>query len=192
MKKVFYILMLVFIVSCNNRQEVNNKIVIDNTETENNDNELINNGLSKAVIRIIDEMFLFYDSLDDGWNANILDLGLSKVEGDCYLFAIRDLCYSPWLEYYTIIDDKLIGIYEITDECNCDFFDTTKLNKFNGISLELLLDTTIDRVKVQELRKNITKIEGFPDRSPMQGETVGRKYKVHSKDSLELVYTGRL
>jgi len=195
MKKTLCILIFAVFVSCNNRQEVNNMTIIDDCDVENNGIQYINNGLSKIMIEIINEMIAFYDSVDTGWY-NILDIYLSKKKNDCYIAISAGQCYDPWLKYYIIMDDKLIAIYKIADECNYDFFDTTKLNKFYGTPLELILDTTMNHSvrikKLEELEKNMTKIEGFPDEPPFASyHPIGRQYKIHSKDSLELVYTGR-
>ena len=182
-------------ISCNNSQELEIKANIVENDVIICDKENIHNGLSKEMISIIQEMISLYDSVDFGMSANILNIEFVKKKNDCFISFYEALCYNMWLQYYTFVDDKLIAIYHIEDEWNYDFFDTTNLEKFHGIPLELLLDTTMERSVYRkitdELKKKMTVIEGYPSESFGHFHPIGRSYKIQSKEHLELVYEGR-
>jgi len=198
MKKIIYILIFI-VLSCNNRQDIGNNEIVDNEENVSVNNEIINDGLSIEMIGIIKDMISFYDTVNYGVDSNILTVDFKKEKENCYFIIFEDICYHFWLQYYTIFNNKLIAFYNV-NECSSELIDTTKLNKFSGIPLELLLALEFDSTmsasirneEIKELKKNMTKIEGFANESNYKYDPIGRKYKIHNKDSLELVFTGFL
>ena len=187
MKNIFVCTMFVLtLISCGNRQRT--LIEINEIEQEYSDTVF-----HPTVHSIIDNIISFYDSIGYKTDSCILDLNIIKKMGNCYITICKSLSYASWLKYYTIIDHRLIAIYDLVDECNCGLIDTCKLEKFNGVPLSLILDTTLNysvrREKIKELEKNMVKIEGFSDEA-VRYDPVGRIYKIHCMDSLELVFTG--
>ena len=198
-KTITYIILILVVLSCNNKQNINNSEVIGNEEAIVNNN-VINDAFSVEMNKIINEMILFYDTAGFGIDSNIIVIDFIKEKENCYFRIYEDISYFVWLKYYTFVNNKLIVFYDINDDCICGLIDTTKLIKFNGIPLEFIFapefDSTINmsahREKMKEYEKHITKIKGFPDEANCHYEPIGRKYKIHSKDSLELVFTGYL
>jgi hypothetical protein len=174
-------------ISCRNKQKTINEK--NNVEQENSDSII-----SPTLYRIIEDVNSFHDTTDYRMDSNILNVSFIKEKEDCFMIIYKDICYHTWLKYYTVANNKLIAIYDMDDECACDLIDINKLKKFNGISLELILDTIMDiskrKGKIEDIKKHIIEIDGFPNKATQTYDPIVRKYKIHSNDSLELVFTG--
>jgi len=187
MKNILAFILLAFIsISCVNRQKPLTEIY----EAEQVNSDTI---FYPTLHRVIDDLISLYDSTGRTRN-NVIDISIIKERGDCIIKIHGTDFYAVWLKYYTFIDDRLIAIYDLDEDCNCGLVDTDKLVRFIGVPLEFILDTTMNySVKMairKELENNITKIEGFKSEPDWQGWVMTRKYRIHNRDSLELIFTG--
>ncbi len=124
-------------------------------------------------MQVLQKKFKSLHSVDkeDEYNINIYIVFFSEKVDGCYITMSTAHFYdSHHLVGYIIINDKMIAFYKPESECNKGLVDITKLKK--------------------------GKPDGFIDENSEWANDIyepnGRKYKVHSKDSLELVYSGYL
>jgi PII-like signaling protein len=101
---------------------------------------------------------------------NIVVVFFSETEGACFVTIATEIYYdSNHLQGYQEIDDKLIAFYNPDNVCNKGIVDSSKLR--TGVP------------------------QDFPnENSPFAIHTTydpsGKRFKIHSKDNLELVFSG--
>jgi hypothetical protein len=174
MKSNIILILALLLLSCGHD---NNKIT-EKKEQENNkqiemDNENIEiESISPKLLEIIDDMISFYDNYykESTIKPNIFIITFYKTDNECYIEIVQHLylfCIINDLKGYEIIKNRLIAFYNTESECNCGLVNPCKLKK----------DTINDTFLNEKAEINIF-------------ETSGRIYKIHSKDSLELTFTG--
>ena len=138
-----------------------------------------------TLLEELEDVITYRDSIDMGSSiiGNVYIVFFSESKGDCYVTIFQSLCYyqsfypqtlshpSYNLEGYTLLNGKMIAFYNPESNCNKGLVDITKLKKgkpkdFPGENSDIAVHTNYD--------------------------PWGKKYKIHSKDSLELVYSGYL
>ncbi len=124
--------------------------------------------------------------------AKVIRIWIYEQDGDCYVNMFSDICYDTCsLCGYCFIDSTLIVYDYIKRDDNMSF-----------LELYDLLDSVDRHVLFKESECNNGLIDttllirsapiGFPNEEQICGsyDGRGRKYKIHSPDSLELVFEG--
>ncbi|MFP4664304.1 MAG: hypothetical protein ACLFM1_07735 [Bacteroidales bacterium] len=171
MNKTIYVLSVVVFVfiSCNNNDTSNNnekkveQIVVKN-----------NNVISPVLLNELNQLIDYRDSLKkkSSIKTDIYVVHFYKSEEGCFVLIGPSIYYrSEEIKGYTVVKDKLIVIYNTESGCSKGLVDTNKLEK--------------------------GKPKDFPDENSdiaihTNYDPWGKKFKIHSKDSLELVYSGYL
>ncbi|MFZ5430431.1 MAG: hypothetical protein ACOZDD_09370 [Bacteroidota bacterium] len=153
------------------------------------ENELINctdmDAVSSVLIQKIKGMIAYNDSIDkvSSIKADVFIVFFSQENAGCYVTIFQSLNYyksfypstlsSPSidLEGYILLKDKMVAFYNLGSECNTGLVDCTKLEKdnpdvFPDENSDIVIHTTYD--------------------------PRGKRFRIHSKDSLELVFSGYL
>lgn len=184
MKKAIYIsfVFICLFISCNNK--TSDKEKKDNNKKQK---EMIKknktDALSPCLLKELESLIAYNDSVDKGSaiSGDVYIVYFSKKQADCYVTIYQSLCYyqsfypqslsSPSynIEGFVTLNNKMIAFYNLGSECNHGLIDITKLGKgkpknFSDENSDLAIHTTY--------------------------ELSGNKYKIRSKDSLELVYSG--
>lgn len=141
--------------------------------------ENVDSVLYPTLQRIIEDLTFFYDSVlyknDRPTHTNprnIYRAIFGKKGNDCFITISVALVYRSYeLRGYTILNNKMLVFSNPENECNCGLIDTTKMSR------------------------NIP-VKGYGDENSDLAyntfDPIGRRYKIHNKDSLELVFTGNL
>ena len=184
MKKVIFLsfIMVSLFIGCNNTSS-------DNKKANSKENEMTKANKTDAVcpvlLKELESLIAYNDSVDKGStiSGDVYIVYFSRKETDCYVTIYQSLCYyqsfypqtlsSPRYNIggFILLKNKMVAFYNLTSECNKGLVDINKLEK--------------------------GKPKGFPDEnSDVAIHTTydpwGKKYKIHSKDSLELVFSGYL
>ena len=174
MKKVIYMSFIFsfLLISCNSKTSNEKK-----TDSNKKQKEMIKENKTGAICPVLykelESLIAYNDSASkkDKFSINIYIVFFSKKADGCYITISTTHFYdSHYLIGYIMINNKMISFYNPENECNNGLIDVVKLEK--------------------------EKPEGFIDENSEQANDIyepnGRKYKIHSKDSLELVYSGFL
>lgn len=129
-------------------------------------------GLSPTLLDELNKFIAKQDTLknENHFDAKIIVVHFSKKDNDCYVSIGTSHFYnSQNLEGFLIIGDKMIAFYNPQSECNKGLVNVSKLkagmpNDFPDENSDIAIHTTYD--------------------------PWGKKYKIHSQDSLELLYSG--
>lgn len=170
-----------FLVSCNNTS-IKEKVVNNDEEQKEIMKQPIMNGIHSSLFKELERIIAYYrDSpvQESPFKHDIFIVYFSHSGIDCYVTIFQ----SPWyyqkfytktlssynLDGFSFLNGNMVAFYNIQDKCNKDLVDITKLKK--------------------------EKPDGFPDENSDIAihtiyESWGKKYKIHSNDSLELVYSG--
>lgn len=182
------LLLIMFLFGCNNNQIEENQTTI-----YQDNNESITEEKSPFCQKVIDAIQeCIYDSTERMQSA-IYSIWFAKTDGDCCFAIDKAICYDTKLaEGFYLIDDKLIVYYGTNVTCGAimegriDPF----INRENKVKCDIscLIDTIL-------LLKECP--AGFPDENSdealyTQVDPYGKIFKVHSCDSLELIYYGFL
>ena len=183
MKKVVLLLFIFFgvFIACNSTSSDNKKV--------NNKEEMIRANKAEAVcpvlLKELENIIAYKDSIDKGSTitGNVYLVYFSQDETDCYVTIYQSLCYyqsfypqtlsspSHSIEGYILLKNKMVAFYNLKSKCNNRLVDITKIEKGNP--------------------------KDFPDEKSdvaihASYDPWGKKYKIHSKENLELVYSGFL
>jgi len=173
MKKVIYIsfVFACLFIGCDNA--TSDKKAESNTKVNKMTKIDKNDALAPVLSKELKSLIAYNDSVSkkNVFKTNIYIVYFSKKENACYLIMSTAHFYdSSNLSGYTLLNDKMIALYNPENECNYGLIDTAKLKKGRP--------------------------EGFSDENSKEAETIyepyGRKYKIHNKDVLELVYSGAI
>ncbi len=171
MKNEIYLLcFLCLLISCNNKPSKKNEnhYKIKQVHMENNET----NAISPVLLNELTQFIIYKDSITKNSliKTDIYVIHFEKMEDGCFVLIGPTIYYhNKKLKGYIIHKDKMIVFYNPKSECNCGLVDITKLEK--------------------------GKPKNFPDENSdiaihTTYEPSGNKYKIHSEDSLELVYSG--
>ncbi len=174
MKRLVYIILIFsyLFIGCKNKTSDKRKMVINT-----NQKEIVKDNKTSAICPVLlnelESLIAYNDSINnkDEFNINIYMVFFSKKVDGCYITITTVHFYdSNHLVGYTMIDNKMIVFYNPESECNKGLVDINKLEK--------------------------GKPGSFIDENSEQANDIyepnGRRYKIYSKDSLELVYSGWL
>jgi hypothetical protein len=184
MKKIIYIsfFLISFFASC-----VNETINKGKTDNNTKQKEILKNDKTDAMcptlLKEIENFITYNDSVDRGGSISedVYIVYLYRKKTVCYVTILQSLCYyqslypqsisgsSCNIDGFVLLNNKMIAFYNLKNDCNKGLVDITKLKK--------------------------GKPKDFPDENSdiaryTTYDPIGKKYKIHSKDSLELVYFG--
>ncbi|MDH6311926.1 hypothetical protein M2137_000685 [Parabacteroides sp. PFB2-10] len=177
MRWIVFSFVFIFFASCLSKRE--QLIAKENNETE----ALGNGALSLELLAQIEDLIQLYDDRKSeiSTETNMIKMEFRRSNGECFL-VLYDMPYyqrkklkgyeivNSYMIYYDDNEDELyVNMYNLDEKCNCDLVD------FDKLETEPLADYT--EIENSDLR------EGNFD-------PIGRIYKIHSRDSLELVFEG--
>jgi hypothetical protein len=162
--RVFLILIIVSLLSCNSFQKNDNK----------NQNSILNENQKIVNPILLKEIRLFIRHVDVSESSrklnNIFIVKFSGDFNDCYISIKNDdSYYIKGFDGYILESDYMIAFYYTNNKCNTSFVDTPKLQK----NVKNIYKKAEDLI-----------ISNF--------EPEFKAYKVHSKDSIELIYYGNV
>ena len=177
MKKIIYILLVLVycVASCKNTPTMSDKKTKqEEVSLDMSTDSIKTNAISPVLFKELEKLISHNDSVstNEELKTNIYIIYFSTEGNTCFLTMSTAHFYdNTYLSGYVQIDDKMIAFYNPESICNKGLIDITKLEK--------------------ESPKN------FPDEnSDIAIHTIydpwGMKYIIHSKDSLELIYSGGL
>lgn len=182
MKKVIFLsfILVCLFLGCNNTSSDNKKA---NSKENKMSKAAKKDAVCSVLTRELESLIANNDSIDKGSaiSGNVYIVFFFSKETDCYVTIYQSLCYyqsfypktlsSPSydMEGFILLKNKMVAFYNLASGCNKGLVDITKLEKgspkdFPDESSDLAIHTTYD--------------------------PWGKKYKIHSRDSLELVYSG--
>lgn len=177
---ITYLIGIALLSSCYNKQSnIDSKYLVYKGTIDCK--EQIDDIISPLLLSVLDDLILLYDSIDN--NTNIINLDFKKKGDDCFL-KIYDLpdYYSNILKGYVHYKNWIIILYNSDYKLGSEYF------IYNYECCDGLLDTT-KLVKSKPSDKYRDAYTKGPERLY---DPIGRVYKIHSKDSLELVFEGSL
>lgn len=172
-------LITIFHYSCNNRNDkFKNDIAISSKITDYNNSNII---ISKSLLKALDDLLIISDT--NNAETNIIYLIFKKEKNECYLSIFKTYAYmSYYLKGYINYKNNIIVLYNSDYKIGSDYF------IYDYDCCTGLIDTT---KLIRDIPPKDYQNENS-EKGQILHDPIGRKYKIQSKDSLELVYEGYL
>ena len=125
----------------------------------------------------------------------VVSIEIDNDGSNCYVFMSTNMYYfSHLLNGYQIVDDKMIAYYLNISNDTISYFELSSQQNTEDIS-NLLYESDCSEGLIDKNKLNTDFPKSFPDENSDFAtgwfyEPRGRKYIIHSPDSLELVFEG--
>jgi hypothetical protein len=176
MHNLLFVISLALVISCNNGNgNADNSTINNEMQAEHNKESVKEAGhtvMVPSLTKKIESMIADHDSLirTGRLDTRIFNVFFDKEKDACYVTVVTSHFYdSQMLIGFTFLNGYMIAFYNTGNGCSQELVDLSRLET--------------DAVK------------GYPDESSdttihTTYEPWGRKYKIHSTDSLELIKCG--
>lgn len=125
----------------------------------------------------------------------VVSVEIDNDGNNCYVFMSTNMFYiSTLFNGYQIVDDKMVVYYFNISNDNLSFYELLAQQNTKDMN-NLLYESDCANSLVNKNKLNTDFPKSFPDENSdfatgWNYEPRGRKYKIHSPDSLELVFEG--